>query len=235
MKNSKPISWILVFVFVCILTTLQVRKRWDAITGLLSSAKGQSTDVDQESQWNGRLVQIERKKGMHDLFKREAAMKGGEHFKPLKVYMEFPGVDSPRPRSLADASLSDSTRIIGVECEGDAFAVVEEEMKEPGSNVINLSIQNKKSISITYSHLANCVRVLSSDGPGLIPLGVGGLDIENEMVLLHDGQRYGQTSKDIPLADHQFLRTSLGKWKETHPDTKVIVTLRWQAEKVTDG
>jgi hypothetical protein len=67
------------------------------------------------------------------------------------------------------------------------------------------------------------VRVLSRDGDAPIPLRVGGLDVDDQMVLLLDGQRYGQESAAIPLCDVPFERTTLGKWKAKHPHSQIYV------------
>lgn len=154
---------------------------------------------------------------------QEYAKLGGEHYKPLKSYMDYPGIDEPRLYSLDEANLKDTTPIIGIEHNGEAIAFVEEKMKDPKAHVVNVNVGGEKSFSITYCYLANCVRVFESESTDLIQMGVGGLDEDDQLVLLQDGVRYSQTSKAIPLADYPHHRTSLGAWRMAHPTTRVCI------------
>lgn len=164
-----------------------------------------------------------RDKQREDLIQQELAKLGGEHYKPLKSYMDYPGLDEPGCYSVAEANLVDETPIIGVEYEGKAYAFVEERMEDPKAHVVNVNVGGKMSFSVTYCYLAECVRVFASEGPDLIPLGVGGLDEDDQLVLLQNGKRYGQTSEAIPLADYPHQRTSLGAWREVYPKTRVCI------------
>jgi hypothetical protein len=80
---------------------------------------------------------------------------------------------------------------------------------------------NDTPFSIAYCDLKSHVRVLSRAGDTPIPLRVGGMDVDNQMVLLLDGQRYDQGSPEIPLQDVPFEKTTWGKWKARHPETLV--------------
>ena len=121
-----------------------------------------------------------------------------------------------------DADYSDSTAIVGVDVDGMQCAFVLDEMQDPARHVVNLVI-NQKPISVAYCDLVDCVRVVTDDSQDPIPLNVGGLDIDNQLVLSLRGTRYGQQSPDLPLNDYPFTRTTLGDWKSQFPKTMICV------------
>ncbi len=153
---------------------------------------------------------------------QERAMKGGAFHKPLHIYAYFPGIDQPLLNDLSDVDLPDLTPVVGVEVNGQSCAFVLNDMKDPATHIVNLIMQGK-SISVAYCDLVDCVRVVSDDSQRPIPLHVGGLDVDQQLVLLLNGERYGQESPDLPLQDYPFVRMSLLEWKQLHPDTRVYI------------
>ena len=149
-------------------------------------------------------------------------IKGGEHYKPLKMLVDFPGVDQPDLVDASESELPESTQIIGIEVDGQFCAIVLQSMLDPERHIVNM-IFNQKPVSATYCNLVDCVRVLTDARESPIPLHVGGVDIDSQMVFLLDGQRYGQSSKGLPLADHQFDRMELGQWQRLHPTTRIYM------------
>ncbi len=147
---------------------------------------------------------------------------GGRHHKALQRLVEFPGVKNPELIRPENASLPDSTPVVGVEVDGAACAFVLSAMNDPSRHIVNLMI-NQKPVSVTYCNYADCVRVLSQESNQPISLQVGGLDVDNQMVFLFQDQRYGQQSRAIPLSDYPFQRTTLGDWQQAHPETLVYV------------
>lgn len=147
---------------------------------------------------------------------------GGEHYKPLKWLAEYPGVEQPRLSQAGDVTLPESTQVVGIEVDGDAFAFVLDSMLEPTRHIANLCVGGT-AVSVTYCNLVDCVRVLTDHSAAPIPLHVGGLDVDDQMVLLLNGQRYGQLSAGLPLTDYPFRRMNFSQWKTLHPNTKVYV------------
>ncbi|QDT12748.1 DUF3179 domain-containing (seleno)protein [Planctomycetes bacterium K23_9] len=150
---------------------------------------------------------------------------GGEFFKPLKFIVNYPGIDRPKIVKGEDSGLPESTPIVGVEVGGKPYAFVIAALCDPEQHIVNLFV-NETPLSVTYCDLVDCVRVLTDDSDQPIPLCVGGLDVEQQVVLLLEGQRYGQSSAGIPLKDYPFVRTTLWNWKERHPSTSVDVRVR---------
>lgn len=147
---------------------------------------------------------------------------GGEYYKQLKIVSDYAG---HVPTELLDAesvTLPPSTEIVGVEVAGEFCAFVLDSMSNPRYHIVNTML-NMKPISVTYCDLVDCVRVLTDDDSTTIPLHMGGLDVNNQMVLLLDGERFGQSSEGLPLKDHDFVRTTLGDWMNRHPSTKIYV------------
>lgn len=154
---------------------------------------------------------------------REAAILGGRFHKALRTYVDHPGVDQPDLNQIDDLDLVDATPVIGIEIEGDSIAFVMEKMVDPRAHIVNLNFAEERSVSVSYCYLADCVRVLSKESNKPIPLHVGGMDVDNQMVFLLEGERYGQSSPVLPLADYPFSRTTLGDWKASHPQSKICV------------
>ena len=113
--------------------------------------------------------------------------------------------------------------MIGIEVDGRFIALVMEKMMDPLAHIVNMNFGGEKSVSVSYCYLADCVRVVSKESKTPIPLHVGGMDVDNQMVYLLDGERYGQMSPVLPLADYPFERTTLGDWRKLHPHSQICV------------
>jgi hypothetical protein len=168
---------------------------------------------------------------------QDRLLQAGRHYKSLRVFSDQPGVTQPALVVVADnIETPDSTPIVGVEINGQACALVLDSMSDIDRHVVNLVIGNNP-ISVAYCDLADCVRVVKDDrteSASPIPLRVGGLDINHQLVLLLRGERYGQQSLGLPLQDHPFTRTSLGEWKKRHPKTWLYVDPPPTREMATD-
>ncbi len=161
----------------------------------------------------------------HAQWDREAAESqrvklGGDYYFPLQRLFEFPGVDHPSMVSKDHIALASETPIVGIEVSGEAYAFVLDSMSDPRTHIVNLYVHGV-AISVTYCNLSDCIRVLTTEGKELLPLGVGGLDVDNQLVLLWQGIRYGQSSTKLPLADYPFHRMKWGEWLSKYPDTRV--------------
>jgi hypothetical protein len=147
---------------------------------------------------------------------------GGEFHKPLELFVEYAGHQQVTLKNAAEADCPNETPIVGVEVDNLQCAFILDEMKDPARHVVNL-VMNGTPISVAYCDLVDCVRVVTDDSQTPIPLNVGGLDIDKQLVLLLGGKRYGQESADLPLADHPFIRTTLGDWKKRFPQTMICI------------
>ena len=152
----------------------------------------------------------------------EKLIAGGEFYKPLKLVVDYPGVTAPDMLNADAVELPASTEIVGVEINGEFCAFVLNSMLSPRKHIVNLVI-DESPLSVTYCNLVDCVRVLTREGNGAIPLSVGGLDVDNQLVLLLGDLHYGQSSPGLPLNDYPFDRMTWGKWKAQHPTTKIYV------------
>lgn len=145
----------------------------------------------------------------------------GDHHKALQMVADFPGVTEPSLIESKATALSDNADVFGIVINGQAYAFARNALVIPAEHVVNLLI-DQKPVSVTYCDLVDCVRVLTRAGSHeAIDLHIGGLDVANQMVLLLNGIRYGQSSKGIPLQDLPFERTTLGEWKLLHPTTMI--------------
>ncbi|MGI9473523.1 MAG: DUF3179 domain-containing (seleno)protein [Rubripirellula sp.] len=180
-------------------------------------------------------TEAERRQWRIEAEELQRLMEGGEFYEPLVFFVDYPGVDDPSLQELSEVDVPEEAPIVGVEVDGESCAFVLEQMTDPTRHIANLTI-NKVPISVSYCDLADCARVLTnqpkdSRGPNqTLGLSVGGLDINHQLVYLLRGERYGQESKGIPLADYPFERMRFDEWIQKHPDTLVYI-----APKVTDN
>ena len=135
---------------------------------------------------------------------------------------DYPAVQKPDLVELDTVELDDSTQVIGVEVDGQPVAFVLDAMTRPDRHIVSTMIKGKP-LAVTYCDLADCARVLTNDAKELIPLRVGGLDDQNQMILLLNGQLYGQSSGALPLQDQPFARMDLKQWRELHPSSKIYL------------
>ena len=140
------------------------------------------------------------------------------------MYAAMPGVRTPRFTELAEAGLSSQVEVVGVSVNGVCRAYPVPLLSIVDSHIVNDLIDGTP-VSVTYCDLADQVRVLTSKKHGdRIPLSVGGLDENHQLLFLFGDERYRQQSKKLPLDDYPFLRVTLGEWSSLHPDTLVYVS-----------
>lgn len=148
---------------------------------------------------------------------------GGEHYLPLQRVVDMPGNDAANLMSSFEIDFADETPIVGIERVGKAVAFAIDGLRGPKRHIVNLMIGNKP-VSVTYCDKVDCVRALTTDSQSPIPLRVGGMDINDQMVVILNNTRYGQSSLALPLTDFPFERTTWGKWKRQHPDSKIFIS-----------
>lgn len=146
----------------------------------------------------------------------------GDHHKPLRMQIDIPGVVNPPLQTRASSKLRASDPIVGVVVNGAAVAFSRATLSEPTKHIVNLQLAGKP-FAVTYCDMADCTRVLTapSDSGRVVDVHAGGVDTDDQLVLLLDGVRYGQESPDIPLKDYKFEITTWQSWTERYPDTQV--------------
>ena len=167
-----------------------------------------------------KISERQRKETRDFVEQQQREMKGGQFYKSLQLHVDFPSIDDPVTTSIDEVDLPDSTPVIGVEVDGKTCAYVVSRMVDPMAHIVTMTL-NQTRVSVTYCDLKDCVRVLNMEGTS-DSLHVGGLDIDNHLVLLMNGVRYGQMSAGIPLKDHPHVRTTLGDWRMQFPDSQVF-------------
>ncbi|WP_197454681.1 DUF3179 domain-containing (seleno)protein [Stieleria varia] len=145
---------------------------------------------------------------------------GGSTHSPMQCVIEFSGINDPTLLDANEVDLPDATKVIGVLRGGMACALVIDDMCSPRTHVVNMLMGNKP-VSVAYCNLSNCIRVMTDDKPQWIPLTVTGLDIHNQLVVGLRGTHYTQSSKQLPLTDVPYERTTWGRWKQEHGATKI--------------
>ncbi|MCO8121588.1 DUF3179 domain-containing protein [Stieleria sp. TO1_6] len=140
--------------------------------------------------------------------------------KALQMVAEFSGVQNPQLIDANKADLDDATAVIGISSGELDCAFVLKDMTSPKTHILNL-VMGGQPVSVTYCNLVDCVRVVTEDSDDAIPLNVGGLDVDDQLVFELRGTHYGQSSETLPLDDLPFTRTRWGAWKREHPSTKV--------------
>jgi hypothetical protein len=134
-----------------------------------------------------------------------------------------PGAVSAEPRftDAASTSLQDSDEVFGILVDSKPYAFPRHAMQAPSRHIINLNI-DATPVSVTYCDIADRARVLSRPrGSDPFELRIGGLDDNDQMVLMLEGARYGQSSLELPLDDLPFERTTFAKWIAMHPESMI--------------
>ncbi len=129
-------------------------------------------------------------------------------------------VETPVRVTADEAKLEDQDMVIGVVAGDEACAYSCKAMSQIESHVIN-DVVGGKGLTVTFCDRTDHTRILCSESEGTPPkVQVGGLT-DDSMVLYINGKMYEQTSPEVPLSDHKFLRTTWKHWKTLHPKTLV--------------
>ncbi len=133
-----------------------------------------------------------------------------------------PGVLTPTMYRVDEVRIPIDEKVIGVVEGTVAKAYVCSAMSLTTTHVVN-DLIGTRPISITYCDRTDCARVFSGTTPEVPPaMKLGGYS-NNEMMLRFNDVMYYQSSKDVPLADRQFEKTTWGEWKAKYPSTLVYV------------
>lgn len=142
---------------------------------------------------------------------------------PIDMFLDIPGVLTPDMKTATEIQIDPNEEVIGVSFQGQSFAFIKRGMNDPTKHIVNFSVKGKP-LSVTYCSLVDCARVLTAEtDKKTLDLRVGGLDKHAQLVLLYNQKRYRQTSRSLPLEDHQFEVMSFKRWTKKHPTTTVYL------------
>jgi Protein of unknown function (DUF3179) len=146
---------------------------------------------------------------------------------------KFPGTRQPPAVPAAAAALNDNDTVIGVVAAGRPRAYLLRAMNGgPENHVVN-DLVGGTPVSVTYCDLGRCVRVFTDSGTKPLDLKVSGFDDGLTLVfgdrIFH--QKTGKSTRpedpgELPFQPMKFEQTTWKKWREAHPDTDVVTTLR---------
>ncbi len=153
--------------------------------------------------------------------RHDELVKGGAHYEPLRAVVEIPGDFESAEKFSNALDAPGTTEIIGFHVDGQAYAFCIDHLLDIPHHVINFKL-GEQPIAVSYCDLSGCARVLSSDRTTAEPLGIGGLDVNNELVFLFEGERYSQRSRDLPMQDIPFQRMTLERWTAEFPETLIF-------------
>lgn len=134
------------------------------------------------------------------------------------------GVSNPEFVDPHDVELAAGDAVIGLVVEGEPRAYLRTALSGVAKRHIVTDATPTGRITVTYCDLAQCARVFvepADDEPKEIR--VGGLQRDETLSLLIDGQRYSQRDPSIPLAEFPFEETSWADWLAKHPQTKIYI------------
>jgi hypothetical protein len=142
-----------------------------------------------------------------------------------KASFPLPGIVHPPVEAASAATAQDSAEVIGVSVNGHSRAYCVAEMVTPFTHVIN-DVIDGVPVTVTYCDRTGCARVFTNTDEPDRPLevGVGGF-ADGQMLLHVDHKKFGQKSRDIPLQELEFEKTTWGKWKSAYPDTDICTGL----------
>ncbi len=175
----------------------------------------------------------------------QPAVGGATEFTKLPdgtLLFDVPGTSRVRWKTAAEAKLGPAADVIGVVIGAKSRCFLVRAMEAPelddyaqtASHIVN-EVVGDTALSVTYCDVLKCTRVLTgNDGkPSPLPLSVGGWSWDKGLLLMYEGERFEQESRDLPLRDVEFERLTLGEWLKKHPDTLIYDGTLLERDKVS--
>ncbi len=161
------------------------------------------------------------------------ANSASEHF-PSVTGLKVPGVSNPSFCAADEVNIAETTRIIGIDVNGESRAYMIDAFKAPENvkapedlavHIVN-DIVGDEPIVVTHCDRTHSTRVLTTFGTGLqssetADVCVGGF--EAEMLLSIGNSVFTHHSAELPLADVPYTNTTWQEWKEIHPETLIYI------------
>lgn len=129
-------------------------------------------------------------------------------------------VVGPQSHSDSGEDLADSTKIVGVEQNGEAVAYTVNFLSGTETHVIN-DVIGGRAVTVTYCDRTDVGRAFQGDSEKPLQLAVGGFSA-GEMLLSINDTMFAHSSDDIPHNECPFQITTLGEWRKNHPETFVV-------------
>jgi hypothetical protein len=148
------------------------------------------------------------------------------HTIPREVLVDAKPITSPEFVEADYAPIEDDEVVIGVLIENEPRAYLRDAFDDHPANHVVLDRVGSLNIVVTHCDMNRCTRILAgAEGkqPAVRVGGLGWTGNEREMLLLVEGERYVQSSLEIPLEDVPFVETTWGLWREVYPETLVYV------------
>jgi hypothetical protein len=143
----------------------------------------------------------------------------GQFHKALLLRLDEEGMKNPLFRELDEVPIEDNEVVFGIVVDGKAIAFHREVFLE--NHILNFMTEHRP-ISVTYCDIAKCCRVFTSDAEQPVSLRVGGLDVDEQLVLLLDGIRYGQSNQAILLVEIPHEIMTFASWRAKHPESTIF-------------
>ena len=132
-----------------------------------------------------------------------------------------PPLVNPEILTAAEAEIAPDEQVIGVLYEGVPRAFQLSALKDMRYHVVN-EHRGPQGFAVTYCDRTDCVRVLGSGKGEQLLVQTAGFH-NGEMQIRVKSVQFSQTSKDIPVPDVEFTRTTWAQWKEANPQTTLFV------------
>lgn len=132
------------------------------------------------------------------------------------VFFRWPPLTNMPMRSGTEANVPDDCEVIGLLADGRPRAYVTKFLEYP-DHVFNDRVGDT-SLTVTYCEKTSCARVFHRTDD--IEVMLGGWS-GKEMMLFVDGAYWDHSSREIPLAEYGFIRTTWGRWRACYPESDV--------------
>lgn len=136
------------------------------------------------------------------------------------------GIENPQFTAGAESELDPQTEVVGIVIDSSSFAFPLKTMSGMTDHVVNHVVEaaNRRiPLTVTYCDMNNCIRAFSSDDASeSLKISTLGRS-KGELFLQYGELRFLQSASDLPLNDLEFERTTLQKWLESHPGSKVYL------------
>ena len=133
--------------------------------------------------------------------------------------LPFPSVTSPRFFAADAVLLPDTVDVLGISTNGVSRAYLVVGMWEMRNHVVHDNLAGQP-ITVTYCDVNDCAYAYQRKNIAPEDFHVGGWDGQ-DMLLLIQGKHYAHPK--VPLPAHPIKRTTWGKWKALHPNTKIYL------------
>jgi hypothetical protein len=139
---------------------------------------------------------------------------------PEDIEFDIPALERPTFVFAETAPIFDDEIVIGVVVDDEPRAYLRQAFDDDPQSHVLYDRLGSLNVAVTHCDKNGCTRVLADPAGNPLDVRVGGWSPSNEsMLLIISGERFAQSSPDIPLDDVEFVETSWGLWRQVYPDT----------------